>query len=110
MRGMTRTGRAMMGAVRSTLGPRGRNIVRRNIFSGVLGDDSTLTDTPVPDFAQIFTSIAHLSDQQKAIQSRLDEDAKNRKIALAIGAASALFAAVKLGIIAFHTSKASRSI
>jgi hypothetical protein len=47
------------------------------------------------------TSIVKLSDQQAGIQKRLDDDARNRRIALYIGAASALFAALKLGIIAF---------
>lgn len=82
---------APMGKV--SLGPRGRNVLSKR----TLGDDTTLTDKP-PDFAAMF---AELSKQQAKIQAQLDEDAKNRRIALVIAGASALFAAVKLGIIAF---------
>ena len=78
------------------------------LFAGALGEDTTLSPaaSSIPDFASLMTSISKLSSQQAEINRRLEEDAKNRRIALAIAAASALFAAVKLGIIAFPHLKA----
>lgn len=95
--------RRSMGAVHVTLGPKGRNV----LSGATIGDDTTLTETP-PDFTAMFTQIVK---QQEKIQAQLDEDAKNRRIALVIAGASALFAAVKLGIIAFPhlRSRVSRS-
>lgn len=79
-----------------------RHTLSGRLFAGALGEDTTLTAAPAaPDFASLMTSIAKIGNQQAVIQQRLDEDARNRRIALYIGAASALFAAVKLGIIAF---------
>jgi hypothetical protein len=85
-----------------------RHTLSGRLFAGALGEDTTLTAPAptIPDFATLMTSIAKLSEQQSTIQRRLEEDARNRRIALYIGAASALFAAVKLGIIAFPHLKA----
>lgn len=107
-------------AARSTLGPRGRGpaslgIVRlrlpgettKHVFSGVLGDDTTLTDEPAPPVTA--EDFAALSKRTEEILRKIDEDAKNRKIALIIGGASALFAAVKLGLIAFPILRAKRT-
>lgn len=103
--GATRAHRAL-GAYRVQLGPRGRT----TLSGATIGDDTTLTEAPpaAPDFAAMF---AELTKQQARIQAQLDEDAKNRRIALVIAGASALFAAVKLGIIAFPhlRSRVSRS-
>ena len=86
---------------RITLGPRGRNayvMTRRTI-----GDDTTLTEAvgqPIPQ-AVDSSILESLNKRTDEIMKRLDEDARARKYALMIGAASALFAAVKLGFIAF---------
>ena len=66
-------------------------------FRGGLGEDAPAA--PAADLAK-------LDERTRLILQRLDEDAKNRRFALAIGAASALFAAVKLGILAFPHLKA----
>ena len=85
-----------------------RHTLSGRLFAGSLGEDTTLTAPApaIPDFTSLMTSITKLSSQQADITRRLEEDARNRRIALYIGAASALFAAVKLGIIAFPHLKA----
>jgi hypothetical protein len=70
-------------------------VFSRGLFSGVLGDEATL---PSPESAEL----AKLREQTEMILKKLEDDARKRQFALAIAAASALFAAVKLGIIAFH--------
>lgn len=93
------------GVVHVTLGSRGRNValLKSSTLAGrTLGDDTTLTDRP-PDLRTLF---AQLVEQQQELQRRLDEDMRDRRIALAIAAASALFAAIKLGIIAFPRLRA----
>lgn len=82
-----------------------RHTLSGRLFAGALGEDTTLTSTP-PDLASLMSSIDKLAAQQSAMSKQLEEDARNRRIALYIGAASALFAAVKLGIIAFPHLKA----
>jgi hypothetical protein len=67
-------------------------------FAGALGEDTTLTPTAPVQAPDVLTV---LDDRTKEILRRLDEDAKNRRFALIIAGASALFAALKLGIIAF---------
>jgi hypothetical protein len=113
-------------AIRSSLGPRGRTALgarlilpgelakhgavggRRHVFSGPLGDDTTLSpsDPVPPPSAEDFAVLNKRTDE---ILKRLDEDAKARKYALMIGAASALFAAVKLGLIAFPILRSKRT-
>jgi hypothetical protein len=74
---------------------------RGAIFRGGIGDDAaTPAPTPVP-MATDSTILQRLDDRTKSIVAMIDEQNKNRKIALMIAAASALFAAVKFGIVAF---------
>lgn len=71
-----------------------RLVVRNGVFGdrelGTLGADSVVPQ----DLA------AKLDERTTMILRRLDEDARNRRFALMIAGASALFAALKLGIIA----------
>ena len=77
--------------------------MRHTLYHRTIGDDTTLTPTaPVVD-AQYLEA---LNKRTQEIMKRLDDDAKARKYALMIGAASALFAAVKLGLIAFPAIRA----
>ena len=88
-----------------------RLIVRNGVFAGGpfrggLGEVANSGSTPDPSSATAASSvsavdIAKLDERTSLILKRLDEEAKNRRIALMIAGASALFAAVKLGIIAF---------
>lgn len=81
-----------------------RHTLSGRLFAGALGEDTTLNVAPtpaIPDFAALMTNLTKLGQQTQDIQKRLDADARSRRIALAIAAASALFAAVKLGFIAF---------
>lgn len=75
-----------------------RLVVRQGVFQDGPFDGG-LGDEPVFDMAQ-------LDKRTKLILDRLEEDAKNRRFALMIAGASALFAAVKLGIIAFPALRA----
>lgn len=105
--GATHTGRrAMLGAVRVTMGPRGRS-VSHTLAKRTLGDDTTLTPAPVEAPSQ--AELDALNKTTQEIIKRLDEDARYRQYALAIGAASALFAAVKLGLIAFPILRSRRT-
>lgn len=62
-------------------------------FAGQLGDDTA----PLVD-PEMLKSIAA---SQAAIKKQLDAQERQRKIALIIGIGSAIFAAARLGIIAF---------
>ena len=94
---------------RITLGPRGRNayvMTRRTI-----GDDTTLTETlsqPTPP-AVDSSILEALNKRTEEIIKRMDEDERHRKYALIIGGISALFAAVKLGFVAFPIIRSRRS-
>lgn len=81
-------------------------VFRRGPFRGGLGDaaasPATAAAPPATD-SEILTAI---DLRTKAIFKQLEEDAKSRKFALMIAGASALFAAVKLGIIAFPAIRA----
>jgi hypothetical protein len=79
------------------------HVLSGRLFAGALGEDNTLTAAPpvvTPDAIEV------LNKRTLDILKRLDDDAKARKYALMIGAASALFAAVKLGLIAFPAIRA----
>lgn len=69
-------------------------------FAGALGEDVTIQSAP------FIEKLAILDDRTKLMLQRLEEDAKARRLALVIGAVSALFAAAKLGIIAFPALRA----
>jgi len=78
-----------------------RLLVRHGVFSrgpfvGGLGED-----VPAAPSAPSSVDLAKLDERTTLILKRLEEDAKNRRIALMIAGVSALFAAVKLGVIAF---------
>ena len=74
---------------------------RGEIFRGGIGDDAaTPAQAPVP-MATDSTILQQLDDRTKSIVSMIEQQNQNRKIALMIAAASAFFAAVKLGVVAF---------
>jgi hypothetical protein len=50
--------------------------------------------------------LAAIDQRTKVMSKQLEDDARARKFALMIAGASALFAAVKLGIIAFPALRA----
>lgn len=80
-----------------------RLLVRNGVFAhepfaGGLGADAPASAAEVA----ATVDLAVLDERTKTIIRKLEEDAKARKYALMIGAASALFAAVKLGLIAFQ--------
>jgi hypothetical protein len=75
-------------------------VFNRGPFRGGLGEDVTPA-APVFDLAE-------LNARTAAIVKKLEEQDKARKWALMIGGASALFAAVKLGLVTFGHIK-SRS-
>lgn len=84
-----------------------RLLVRNGVFAsqpfaGGLGEETPASAAEVKATADL----AVLDERTKEIIRRLEEDAKNRKYALIIGAASALFAAVKLGLVAFQPLRA----
>lgn len=82
------------------------------LFAGALGEDTTLTSmpptvpAPVPPAVDYMPVLTKIDTQTQGIAKRIDDQDKNRKIALVIAGASAMFAAVKLGIIAFPHIKA----
>lgn len=82
-----------------------RGVFRGGPFRGALGEDTTLTaavpQPQVPVAVVDSPLIIKIDQQTQAIVRRLEDDVRARKYALMIGAASAIFAAVKLGIIAF---------
>jgi len=69
------------------------------IFQGGLGDTAPVAPAPVPPAVDA-TILTTLDKRTTAILKSLDEQNKARRLALMIAAASALFAAVKLGLIA----------
>jgi len=69
------------------------------IFQGGLGDTAPVAPAPVPQAVDA-TILTALDKRTTAILKSLDEQNKARRITLVIAAASALFAAVKLGLIA----------
>ena len=74
---------------------------RGAIFRGGIGDDAA---TPAPDpvpMATDSTILQQLDDRTKSIVSMIEEQNRNRKFTLMIAAASAFFAAVMFGVIAF---------
>jgi hypothetical protein len=75
------------------------------LFAGALGEDTTLTATP-PIAVDYAPALAKIDAQTQNIVKLIDEQNKARKLALIIAGASALFAAVKLGVIAFPHIKA----
>ena len=77
---------------------RGRG--RGAIFRGGIGDVAAVAPAPVP-MATDSTILQQLDDRTKSIVSMIEQQNQNRKIALMIAAASAFFAAVKLGVVAF---------
>lgn len=86
-----------------------RGVFAGGPFRGGMGDElaqSAPADTAAAIAAADATvDLTKLDERTKVILARLDEDAKNRRLALYVGAVSALFAAVKLGIIAFPALK-----
>ncbi len=106
-----RLARTTLGASRVTLGPRGRNVSakRTHTLSGTcFGDDGT-PEVEAPPPAIDSAILESLNKRTDEILKRLDEDEKHKRIALIIGAASALFAAVKLGFVAFPILRSRRS-
>lgn len=87
-------------AVRVTLGPKGRNVAvpvaRRAYFP--MGDDITQPDITTPTLTD---PLAEILANTRETLTRVKADQENRKWALMIAGASALFAAVKLGLVAF---------
>ncbi len=67
------------------------------IFRGGIGDDAA-TPAPAPVPAAVDSTVL---ERLVVIQKAIEEQNRARKYALMIAGASALFAAVKLGIIAF---------
>jgi hypothetical protein len=78
----------------------------RGPFRGGLGDadgDAAAVLAPPATDSEILVAV---DLRTKAIYKQLEADARDRKFALMIAGASALFAAVKLGIIAFPALRA----
>ena len=83
-----------------------RLIVRNGVFSrgpfrGALGED------PAP--ATDATVLRAISDRTTTIIKKLDDQERTRNWALIIGGTSAVFAAVKLGLITWHIKRSGRS-
>lgn len=79
-----------------------RLLVRYGVFSrgpfrGGLGEDTPAAPSAVASMVDL----TELKSRTDAIIKKLEEQDKARKWALMIGGASALFAAVKLGIVTF---------
>jgi hypothetical protein len=70
---------------------------RGEIFRGGIGDDAA-TPAPAPVPAAVDSTVL---ERLEVIRKAIEEQNRARKYALMIAGASALFAAVKLGIIAF---------
>lgn len=73
-------------------------VFHRGPFRGGLGED---TAAPAAPSAAQMVDLTELKSRTDAIIKKLEEQDKARKWALMIGGASALFAAVKLGIVTF---------
>lgn len=75
------------------------------IFAGALGEDTTLTEAPPTQPVQVQTDympiLSKVDAQTQKITALIEDQNKSRRISLVIAGVSALFAAVKLGIIAF---------
>lgn len=86
---------------RSLAGLSDRGAIRGGLFRGGIGDDAaTPPAESVPE--AVDSPILGVLDQRTAtILKRIDDQDRARKWALMIAGASALFAAVKLGIVAF---------
>jgi hypothetical protein len=84
---------------------RSRGVFRGGPFRGGLGDAATSAVVPVPPAvdSSVLDVVNARSDQ---IVKMIENQDRNRKFALMIAGASALFAAVKLGFIAFPHIKA----
>ena len=79
-----------------------RLLVRNGVFAqapfaGSLGEAAPASPAEVA----ATVDLTEVNDRTKKILAALEEDARNRRMALWIAGASALFAAVKLGVIAF---------
>lgn len=75
--------------------------MRRGLFRGGIGDDAaTPAQAPVPD-AVDSRILTVFEERTSEIIRRLEDQDRARKWALMIAGASALFAAVKMGIVAF---------
>lgn len=76
------------------------------IFAGALGEDTTLTEAPPTQQTDYMPILSKVDAQTQKITALIEDQNKNRRISLMIAGVSALFAAVKLGIIAFPHIKA----
>jgi hypothetical protein len=76
-------------------------VFHRNSLRGGLGEDAPSVAVPVTDLTELRT-------RTDRIIEKLEEQNRARKWTLMIGGASALFAAVKLGLVTFGAIK-SRS-
>lgn len=79
-----------------------RLLVRNGVFAQgpfVGGMGEAAPSSPAEVAATV--DLTEVNERTKKILAKLEEDAKNRRTALWIAGASALFAAVKLGFIAF---------
>jgi hypothetical protein len=82
-------------------------VFHRGPFRGALGDDApsapTSIDSPavVKDLYSHFELGQQIDARTALILKKIDEQDRARKWTLIIGGASALFAAVKLGFVAF---------
>jgi len=72
---------------------------RGAIFRGGIGDDAATPPAAVVPQAVDSTIMGILDERTKLILKRIEEQNEARKWALIIGGASALFAAMKLGIV-----------
>ena len=86
-----------------------RLIVRHGVFGrgpfrGGLGEDPAPAPAVVPP-AVDSTILQAVSDRTSAILKKIEDQEQYRKWTLIIGGASAVFAAVKLGIITFGAIK-----
>ena len=79
-----------------------RLLVRNGVFAqapfaGSLGEAAPASPAEVA----ATVDLTEVNERTKQILAKIEEDARNRRVALMIAGASAIFAAVKLGLIAF---------
>lgn len=95
-----------LGSVTSQPLSRRGGVFSGGLFRGGIGDDAA-TPPPEPVPAAVDSSVLDaVNARADQIAKMIDDQDKNRKLALMIAGASALFAAVKLGLIAFPHIKA----
>lgn len=78
-----------------------QGVFRGGMFRGGIGDDAATAPQAAVPIAVDSTILSAVDVRTQAIQKQLDDQDRQRKLALIIAGVSALFAAVKLGIIAF---------